>query len=218
MRRIRRDTMSSRAPRSSVAPWLFVALATLIASTSLAEDERPARLDPPGAQSSNPSTTEGYRARGTDPAGPRELVLWRWHENGFTRLASTRSRPDGRFDFGEQPLPAVETWFHVAPHGVEPEAEGLVRIERRLRAPRVLPDGQLTSSIYLVPAADGGEFRIYDATSGRLLLRRDIEPRDRPSDALDLQSELPSPPPSAITIEQVLDDGRRSERTYWRIE
>lgn len=198
--------------------WVVVALAIWTAPIALAQDERPPRLDPPELQNANEPSGDSYRATGIDPAGPRTLVLWRWHENGFTRLDSTRSGPDGRFDFGEQPLPAVETWFHVAALGVDPAREHLVRVERRLRAPRVLSAGPASPSILLVPTEGGGELRIYDATNGRLILRWAIGGPEGASDSLDLLDELPVPRPPAIEIEQVLDDGRRSERAYWRID
>ncbi len=139
-------------------------------------------------------------------------------DNHVARLASTRSSANGSFDFGEQTLPTDQTFFQVAPRGVSPDPEGMLRVERRVRAPAIFPEEPGGWAIFLVAAERGGEFRIYDAETGILLLRREVEAHGDRSPLLDIRAELNPPWPYALRIEQVLDDGRRSERGFWRLD
>jgi hypothetical protein len=208
MRRIHRQSLSAA-----------LAIATLwFASPSIGRDDLSPRLDPPGSRSGEPSPHATYRAAGRDPDAPRALVLWRWHDDRFIRLASGRSRIDGRFDFGEQPLPSPRVYFHVSVADTAPDAEFLMVVERRVPAPLVLADAPDSTRIFLVAAEPGGEFRFHDADSGRLLLRKPVVGRDGDPVSLDLSDELSGAWPNALRIEQVLDDGRRSDTQYWRLD
>lgn len=191
---------------------LLASLNVMLAAPASADADRPPRLDPPDAA----ELRHGYRATGTDPNAPRPLVLWRWDGFRFLRVASTRSEPDGRFDFGEQTLPSSEVDFHVSLRDDAPDIDRMLRIERPVPAPIVVLGGLGTSEIILAPAARSGELRIYDAQSGRLLLRRPVASHNHV--CVDLSAELPRPWPAALAIEQVLDDGRRSDRQHWRLD
>lgn len=196
---------------------LFRWLSSLSPAVALAADlgdDRPPRLD-------SPSSLEGvhsYRARGFDPGGPRPLTLWRFDDLGFLRLASTASDASGRFDFGEQTLPTHEVYFHVSIQNEEPDPTRLLRIERPVPAPLILPGGLGSSEIDLALTDRGGEIRIYDAESGRLLLRKPVGSGTHFSLSIDLRREIPGPWPVALSIEQVLEDGRRSDRQYWPLD
>jgi hypothetical protein len=144
--------------------------------------------------------------------------LWRWDGTRFMKLASTRSDANGRFDFGEQALPSSDVYFHVSVRNADTNTDHLLRIERPVPAPIVVSGGLGSGEIILAPAHPGGEIRIYDADSGRLILRKVVEARTRYRVPLDLFAELPRPWPLALSIEQVLDNGRRSERQHWRLD
>ena len=145
-------------------------------------------------------------------------MLWRWDGARFFKLAATRSDANGRFDFGEQTLPSSDVYFHVSIRNERANTNRLLHIERPVPAPVVVSGGLDSGEIVVVPAHPGGEIRIYDADSGRIILRRAVEARTRHRVSLDLIAELPRPWPVALWIEQILDDGRRSEREYWPLD
>lgn len=193
---------------------LLICLCAGVPHVAFGDESPPPLLDSPSAR----DTGASHRATGTDPAAPRPLVLWSWDGRQFSRLASTRSDSQGRFDFGEQPLTALGVYFQVSALGSEPTTEHLLHIERPLPAPVILLGGLDPFEITVAPAYPGGELRIYDAETGRLLLRKSLEPTAAPSASIDLRDELPQPCPTALAIEQVMDDGRRSERQSWRLD
>ena len=193
---------------------LLSSLSLAVALPSGAGEDRLPRLDPPGSL----EDLHSYRATGTDPSGPRPLVLWRWDGTRFIKLASTRSDTNGQFDFGEQALPSNEVYFHVSVRNEGASTDHLLRIERPVPAPVVVAGGLGSGEIIFAPAHPGGEVRIYNADTGRLILRKPVEARTRFRVSLDLLAELPQPWPSALAIEQVLDNGRRSERQHWPLD
>ncbi len=168
------------------------------------------------------TTTSSYRATGVDPLAPRLLVLWSWNGDRFSRVSSTMSgsgsrlgpESNGRFDFGEQSIPADGLTLHVAPLGVRADPARLLRVETPVTAPSVVSGGLESREIVFAPASPRGELRFYDADSGRLLLRKRIESNDRNRVVLDLEAELQHPWPTALLIEQSLEDGRRSARQF----
>ena len=216
MRRSYRSTLifaRSVLPVLSALSVLSV-LSLWVASPSQAGQDRLPLLD-------SPSTLEGrnsYRATGTDPGGPRPLVLWRWDGTRSIRLASTRSDSHGRFDFGEQALPSKDVYFHVSIRDERPEPIRLLPIKRRVPAPVVISGGLGVDEIVLAPAHPSGEIRVYDADSGRLILRKPVESRTRYRVTLDFVADLGQPWPAALLIEQILDDGRRSAGLYWPLD
>jgi len=177
-------------------------------------DEEPPRLD------AVPFRIEAnsFRAVGFDPAAPRPLVLWRWDGERFFRVATTRSQTWGRFDFGQQPIPSGDAYFHVSAVGALPDPDRLLHVERRTPAPVIQSGGLETGELVLVPARLEGELWIRDADSGRLLLRKAVDPRARYRVWVDLDDELPRPWPRALEIEQRLDDGRASESEILPLE
>ncbi len=191
--------------------WSF---SLAIALPSAAEEDPWPRLDSPGAL----QDVLSYRAVGSDPGGPRPLVLWRWDGAHFIRLASTRSNSNGRFDFGEQALPSGDAYFHVAIRNEIARTDRLLRIERPVPAPVIVSGGLGSGELTFAPARRGGEIRIYDATSNRLILRKPVEVPVGTPVSLDLMAELPRPWPTALSFIQVLDDGRRSDRGYWPLD
>ncbi len=165
------------------------------------------------------SDAQTVRARGSDPAGPRALELWSWREGRFARLARTRSAADGRFDFGELPVPHEALWLAVSARGRRPHERDRIRVERGLAAPRLVPElGEPARELAIHPARREGELRIRDARSGRLLLRWPVEASGRGPVHLDLLDALGPALPSAVWIDQVLDDGRRSEPAFLDLE
>jgi hypothetical protein len=203
MRRTNRKSLIS----ALVAVCLFIGL------RSSANDDLSPRLNTPRSEMGSAS----YRATGSDPRAPRRLVLWRFDGARFYRIATTRSDPTGRFDFGEQPLPDDENYFHVAAQGIPAKTDALLRIERRIPAPVLLAGGLDGSELSIAPAFRQGEIRIYDAGSGRLLLRQPVDAHGRDRVLVDLDAELVEPWPAALLLQQVLDDGRRSAKEYLRL-
>jgi hypothetical protein len=158
-----------------------------------------------------------FRATGIDPLGPRRLVLWRAQDGAFRRVAKTRSERDGSFDFGEIPISLSEGSFHVVPLAESPEGSRPFQPQPPLPAPQVLLGGVDVLKIWVVPALYQGELQIRDGISGRLLLRRPIEPNQRGALEFDLRHEGLTSQTQTLTIEQRLDDGRRSDSTRWSV-
>ena len=172
----------------------------------------PALADPTGGDAGRAS----FRAEGEDPAGPRLLTLWLWDGDRFHRIAETRSdATHRRFDFGQQPLPLRGAAYHVAPRGRAPEMRNLLRVDRVLPAPRVLGDPIASGEIVIAPALHAGTLAVRDATSGRLLDRLVVDPAARRRVVLPLEPLARRV--EAVTIEQQLDDGRRSRPTWLRL-
>ena len=158
------------------------------------------------------------RAAGHDPAAPRALVLWRWDGTSFLRLATTRSQPGGRFDFGLQAVPGRGLSLHVAAEGEAPSVERALRVDPPLPAPIVVADGLEQGELVLAPARPEGELRLYDASTGRLLLRVPVGAGRRGRVTIDLEAVLPRPWPTALSIEQVVAGSRRSPRQFWPLD
>ena len=177
---------------------------------NVGEDRWP-RLDSQIELASGPSA----HITGTDPGAPRPLVLWFWDGSRFSRIATTRSDQRGRFDFGSLPIPSSGTFLHVSLRGAPPEPARLLRLEPPLPAPVLVSGGLDIASrgeIVLAPAIPRGEIRVHDARTRILLLRESVDPVDRGRITLDLSEHLARPWPASLSIEQVLDDGRRSAR------
>ncbi|HEB89010.1 MAG TPA: hypothetical protein ENI85_05525 [Deltaproteobacteria bacterium] len=160
------------------------------------------------------------RVVGTDPGAPRNLVLWLWDGAEFSRVAGTRSRRSGRFDFGIRTLPGEGGGFDVALEEQPPDPDRVVLAEPPLIAPMLVsggPDFDHPIELVIAPAIPRGELRVYDRRTRRLLLRAPVDPHDRGRVTLDLAEHLARPWPETISIEQVLEDGRRSPGLIWRL-
>jgi hypothetical protein len=175
--------------------------------------DHPPRLDTP----TDLNGLQSFRARGSDPSPPRELTLWSWEGTQFRRLATTRSTSEGEFDFGEQPIPIGTSEFHVAVAGQEPDRSRGIQLERRLPGPIVVASDSVPLEITLIPALVEGAIRIHDAHSGRLLFHRVIDLRSPHGQTVDLEAEGLSRQSDWLSIEQILDDGRRSQPTLLRL-
>ena len=184
-----------------------------VARTARTADDRAPRLDTP-IDSPIGAT---FQARGRDPGAPRSLVLWRWNGARFRRVARTRSRSNGRFDFGEQPISTSEAAFHVSARGVAPNTDHLLRIDQPVPAPVVLEAGVGSDEIVFVPARFEGEIRILDADTRQLLDRRPIEVSGARSFRFPLTELGSRIRPRALEIEQVLEDGRRSAPAFIKL-
>ena len=158
-----------------------------------------------------------FRATGTDPFGPRGLVLWRAQDGTFHRVTEGQSQQDGSFDFGEIPIPLSEGSFHVVPLGQSPEGSRPLQLQAPLPAPQVFLAGVHILEIWIVPALYQGELQIRDEASGSLLLRRAIEPHQRGALSFDLSLEGLTSQTDTLSIEQRLDDGRQSDSTRWSL-
>ena len=193
---------------------LFV-LASL-AVPVLAESEMPLpRLFPPDA---HPQTTS-VRAHGTDPAGPRRLELWFWRIETFERIASGWSAPDGRFDFGEIPVPQQGLSLAVTIQGSPPRLEHVVLFENPVPAPEIVSSlDEASMELIVHPARYEGELRIRDARTGTLVARWPIDPARKGTSVIDLFDVFGSNPPREIRVQQVLEDGRVSASAFYRFE
>lgn len=162
---------------------------------------------------------ETFRARGNDPGGPRELDLWSWRDGAFDRIARTRSDSASSFDFGEIPIPHEALYLHVSLRGVRPDSAALLRVERPLPAPRItMPLAVNAEEIFIHPIRNEGEIRIHDAATGLLLLRLAVTGDPRQGVNFDPYAALGPDLPVAISIRQVLADGRQSPAAILRID
>jgi hypothetical protein len=206
---------SNRKSLAAISILLWIALsfaATAYSKPALGQQD--ILLDPPTL---DPHALS-FRATGTDPDPPRYLVLWRLSKGNPVRLNSTRSGVGGRFDFGQVPIPISEGTFHVSPRDEAPDFSRPLRVTRVVPGPRVLVAGPTRFAISVFPALYEGELRIRDAKTARLWLRRVISGDGRRSLRFDL-NEMGLPTHlERLTIEQTLEDGRRSELTYWDLE
>ena len=206
MRRTNRRVLGIRA-------LLFVAALATLPGALLAQ-ERPVLLDPPEARVGDQSV----RIAGWDPAAPRQLVLWRFESGAYRRIASRRSAAgDGRFDFGQQSWPIGPHRFHVAPAGMAPERSRSVSLPRSLPSPRILSSGTRPTEIQIVPALAEGVILVRDAESGRLLMRSVVTRDPATRLFLDLAAEGVAAQTDRVTLEHVLDDGRRSPAIRWSL-
>ena len=160
---------------------------------------------------------QSLRIAGDDPGAPRSLVLWGFEAGDYRRIATRRSAADGRFDFGEQSWPIRTQSFHVAPVGVSPEGSRGVQVERTLPCPRILSSGARPTEITIAPALREGVILVRHAESGRLLLRRVIAPDPATRTTLDLAAEGVAAQTEWVTLEHVLEDGRRSPPIRWSL-
>ena len=195
----------------------LIVLATLPVSTFAEGSER---LSLPGPLLDRPSDFRGkqsFRARGSDPIGGRLLELWLWTEGQFRRLGTTRSSLEGRFDFGQHPIPAGRAEWSVSVAGDPPSRSRGMVLDPVLPAPVVLATVADSHEITLIPALFEGALRIYDLYSGRLLYEAPIDARAARGKLLDLEEEGLSAQTDAFMIEHILDDGFRSESTLWRL-
>jgi hypothetical protein len=160
-------------------------------------------LEPSGSASDRLTA----RVTGHDPVGDRTIVLWRRDERGATLLARTRSRADGRFDFGDQPVPNGAYRLVATAEGGDPLSASPRELTRSAPpAPgfSTLAEGR-TLWITLHPALLAGELRITDA-HGAVIRRIDAGGRERSlvlSGGELAQSQF---------VVHVLPDGRQSER------
>jgi len=160
---------------------------------------------------------QSFRARGSDPMPPRALELWTWEATRFRRLGTTRSTSEGNFDFGEQPIPVGTSEFYVVVAGARPERSRAILLERPVPGPIVVATDSEPLEITLIPALFEGALRIYDAYSGRLLFHRVTDLHSPRGQWIDLEAEGLSGESDWFSIEQILDDGRRSQRTLLRL-
>jgi hypothetical protein len=198
----------------SVAVVLLLANTAFGQSPSAENSERPPRLAAIEWRESSVSV----RVRGTDPAAPRSLTLFRFRQERFERVASTSSRADGRFDFGEIIVSQENDFFAVSPESEAPRIDRLVRIERPVPSPRVSASLETPSDVLIHPARLEGELRFREDGTGRLLARLRIDATRPRSTRIDLNELLGRAAPVEIRIEQVLDNGRVSESTFFRFE
>jgi hypothetical protein len=163
--------------------------------------------------------SESFRAEGVDPAGPRQLVLWSHRNESFERIAATRSLANGRFDFGEISVAMGPLMLAVSARGQRPLIEELLVIERSIPAPQIVAiPSEANREILVHPARFEGEFRVRDAHDGRLLARLAIEPSRPAATTLDLFELFGASAPESIWIHQVLEDGRQSDRAFFRFD
>jgi len=148
---------------------------------------------------------------------PRALELWTWEATRFRRLGTTRSTSEGNFDFGEQPIPVGTSEFYVVVAGARPERSRAILLERPVPGPIVVATDSEPLEITLIPALFEGALRIYDAYSGRLLFHRVTDLHSPRGQWIDLEAEGLSGESDWFSIEQILDDGRRSQRTLLRL-
>ncbi|MCP4908686.1 MAG: hypothetical protein GY910_27235 [bacterium] len=170
-----------------------------------------ARLDPPEIA----TTDLTFRAAGLDPDAPRILILWRFEEGAYRRLASVRSDRTGRFNFGAWPIPLREGSFHVMPEEHSPEGSRPVRVVLPVPSPAILSSGFDPGEIEIAPALFEGEIQLRDEGSGRLLLRRTIDPTVRGNCVIDFEATGLASQTDLVSIEHVLPDGRRSRPVLW---
>jgi len=176
---------------------------------------------PPPPSLEEPTDLAGlqtFRARGLDPMPPRKLVLWSWEGARFRQVGTTRSTRHGDFDFGEQPIPVGESEFRVAAVGEEPNRSRGIQLTRRVPGPVVVATESEPLEVTLVPALFEGALRIHDAHSGKLLFHRPIDLRSPRGQWIDLESEGVSAQSDWLSIEQILDDGQRSQATLLRLD
>jgi hypothetical protein len=144
---------------------------------------------------------------GHDPVGDRAIVLWRRDEQGATPLARTRSRADGRFDFGDQPIPNDHYRLVATAEGGDPLAASPLELTRPAPPPpgfsTLVEDGALWITLH--PALLAGELRITDA-EGKLIDRIDAGARERSVVLSGTQLT------KSQFVVHLLPDGRRSER------
>lgn len=157
-----------------------------------------------------------FRARGRDPLSPRDIALWSWEGTRWRRIGLTRSATGGDFDFGEQPIPIGRGEFQVAVAGERPDRSRGIEIERPVPGPIVIATDHEPLEFTLIPSLFEGALRIHDARSGRLLFHRVIDRSSPRGQWIDLAAEGITAQSDFISIEQVLDDGRRSRATLWR--
>jgi len=89
------------------------------------------RLDPPDVRADRLTARLG----GRDPVGDRWLTLWWRRPDGAQPLARTRSARDGRFDFGEWPIPNGPQALVVTAEGEDPLAPTPTETHREVPAP-----------------------------------------------------------------------------------
>lgn len=206
---------SNRRPLIAVilAGMIGLALVASDASAQSLAENPPPRLETP----TDLRGLQSFRARGSDPSPPRELELWSSEGLGFRRMGATRSTSDGEFDFGEQPIPIGTSEFYVVVAGEEPDRSRAMLLELRLPGPVVVATDSEPLEITLIPALFEGALRIHDAHSGRLLFHRVIDLHSPRGQWIDLEAEGLSAQSDWFSIEQILDDGRRSQPTLLRL-
>lgn len=191
---------------------LMSALVTPEALAQSASAPRLTRVDPPAGAAS-------VRVTGIDPGAPRRLELWRWQDGDFLRLARATSQPGGQFDFGQIALPSEGLDLQVSVRDRAPRKSGRLHIEGRLAAPALSPAaGPDGNRLFIRPARATGLLRVFDARRGTLIHQEPIEVDTRGRLLLDLDQVLAPRPATEILIEQVLPDGRISERGFFRLE
>lgn len=215
---MRPKTMRTNRVDSLCSFW--VALVTIVGTllSTPCEAQQHLHLDPPA---SDPGVVS-IRATGFDPAAPRDLVLWRLPRGASTsqavRVDQTRSDAEGRFDFGQVPIPITESSLYVAAVGELPDWSRALDLSPLVPGPFVSSAGNDPLVITVIPALFEGWIELRDAGTGRRFARRSVSAKVSRSLRFDLLEEaLPIDTP-VITIEQVLDDGRRSEVTVWILD
>ena len=195
---------------------LFFALGALIAVPCSAQQHL--RLDPPEFESGAVS----FRATGFDPAAPRNLVLWRLSRGAApsqaVRVGETRSDENGHFDFGQVPNPIAQGSLYVAPVGERPDGSRPLDLSPSVPGPLVSGEAEDPLVVAVVPALFEGSIELRDATTRRLIARRVVSTSAARSLQFDLLDEALPHDTDRLSVEQILDDGRRSESTVWILE
>lgn len=227
MRRSNRRALGRLRPAARVVALIATAtLSTGIVGSPAHADEIPLDAPPRLRSLASGSESASCRPLGLDPSSPRELVLWlerRSPSENHQRIGTTRSTPDGRFDFGEVPLPPGERALQVTPEGAAPDPNRWRRAPRDLAPPQVqwILGARSRNELLLRPERFVGSVRIFDAATGQLRWQRPLETtaenwdeamqRGHNGFVVDLEIALSGRVPPSIRIDQIDDRGRATD-------
>lgn len=186
-----------------------------VSPTTTTTGPRPGSVGPPDPSGLWPwlepsrSTPDRLTARvtGHDPVGDRTIVLWRRDEQGATPITTTHSGPDGRFDFGDQPIPNGRYRLVATAEGGDPLSASPRELTRPAPPAPAFSTLAEDRALWIIfhPALLTGELRITDA-HGAVIRRIDAGGRGRSlvlSGAELAQSQF---------VVHALPDGRQSDR------